>query len=187
VLKNFLRLFTNTQRLQEKIQTLNPADELLDPESRRLFDALCQFIWIQGEPLPLIFDLNEKIYTEQAITHETLRQLEACGLIDFEPGGFVKRKLGKHTRLFYCGEPIKIGFPGAMNNQLDLGHVILTEYGKTLATNTRIVRNQAFYDYVINRWFQAGYSVASIQIDQRNPRIRSTDQIPTKQELPDNH
>lgn len=183
-----MRLLMNTARQSRKnSRTCNPADQLLSSENRRLFDALCQFIWIQGEPLPLIFDLNEKIYTEQAITHETLRQLEGCGLIDFEPGGFVKRKLGKHTRLFYCGEPIKIGFPGAMNNQLDLGHVILTEYGKTLAANTRISRNQAFYDYVINRWFQAGYSVASIQIDQRNPRIRNTDQIPTKQELPDSH
>ncbi|MDC8444961.1 MAG: hypothetical protein LV471_03425 [Nitrosomonas sp.] len=159
----------------------------MSAENKRLFDALCQFVWIQGEPLPLIFDLNEKIYTEQAITYETLQQLKVCGLIHFEPGGFVKKKLGKHTRLFYCGEPTKIGFPDAMNNQLDLGHVILTEHGKALAANIRIVRNQPFYEYVINRWFQAGYSVASIQIDQRNQRIRGAAQVPTKQELSDSH
>ena len=159
----------------------------MSAENKRLFNALCQFVWIQGEPLPLILDLNEKIYTEQAITHETLRQLEVCGLIHFELSGFVKKKLGKHTRLFYCGEPIKIGFPDAMNNQLDLGYVILTGYGKALAANIRIVRNPVFYEYVINRWFQAGYSVASIQIDQRNQRKRGAVQIPIKQELPDSH
>ncbi|MDR4651147.1 MAG: hypothetical protein MRJ52_01915 [Nitrosomonas sp.] len=154
----------------EKNQVRNSADDLLSPESQRLFEALCQFIWIQGEPLPLILDLNEKIYTAQSITHETLRQLEFCGLIHFEPDGFVKKGLGKHTRLFYCGEPTKIGFPDAMHNQLDLGHVILTDYGKALAANIRIVRNPVFYEYVINRWFQAGYSVASIQIDRRSQR-----------------
>ncbi|MDR4520914.1 MAG: hypothetical protein R3E36_10015 [Nitrosomonas sp.] len=156
----------------EKNQARNSANDLLSAENQRLFEALCQFIWTQGEPLPLILDLNEKIYTAEAITHETLRQLEFCGLIHFEPDGFVKKGLGKHTRLFYCGEPTKIGFPDAMHNQLDLGHVILTDYGKALAANIRIVRNPVFYEYVINRWFQAGYSVASIQIDRRNQRVK---------------
>lgn len=162
-----------SQQCQKKTRPAIRADDLLSPESQRLFEALCQFIWIQGEPLPLILDLNEKIYTAEAITHETLRQLEFCGLIHFEPDGFVKKGLGKHTRLFYCGEPTKIGFPDAtMHNQLDLGHVILTDYGKALAVNIRIVRNPVFYEYVINRWFQAGYSVASIQIDRRSQRVK---------------
>lgn len=140
----------------------------LSKENKRLFDVLCQFIWIQGEPLPLIFDLNETIYTQQGITRDALKQLEACGLINFEPDGFVKKKFGKHTRLFYCGKPTKIGFPDDMNNQLDLGCVILTEQGEALVSTRDIPRNQAFYEYVISRWYQSGYTVASIQVDQKN-------------------
>lgn len=140
----------------------------LNEENKRLFDALCQFIWIQGEPLPLVFDLNEQIYTQQGISCDALRQLETCGLINFEAHGFVKKKLGKHTRLFYCGKPTKIGFPDDMNNQLDLGYVILTDQGKALVSTRDIQRNQAFYEYVIRRWYQSGYTVSSIQVDQKN-------------------
>jgi len=155
-----------------------------NPEITRLFDIFCQFIWTQGEPLPLIFDLNEKIYTEQGITQNTLKLLEADGLLLFAPEGFVKKKFGKHTRLFYCGEPTKIGFPDDMDNQLDLGHVILTERGKTLATSHKIKRNEAFYNYIINHWYQSGYTVTSIQIDQRN---KNANKQSTEPVLPDNH
>ncbi len=149
----------------DKVSTeLNNAISLYHIE---LFDALCQFVWIQGEPLPLVFDLNEKVYTQQGITKDSLKQLERCGLISFDPVGFVKKKFGKHTRLFYCGQPIKIGFPDDMNNQLDLGHVILTERGKALVSDRSIPRNQAFYEYVIRRWHESGYLLASIQVDKK--------------------
>ena len=48
----------------------------------------------------------------------------------YESRGFVKKGLGKHTRLFYAGKPTKIGFSGETNNQLDLGHVLLTNTGE---------------------------------------------------------
>lgn len=139
----------------------------LSEENKQLFNALRQFMWIQGKPLPLIFDLNEKIYIQQGITHDALKQLEACGLINFEPDGFVKKTFGKHTRLFYCGKPTKISFPEDMNNQLDLGYVILTEQGKAQVSTHDLPRNQAFYEYVIRRWYQSGYTVSSIQVDQK--------------------
>ena len=141
----------------------------LSEDIKKIFAALHQFVWIQGEPLPLIFDLNETIYTQQNITQDTLAQLEKYGLIHFETGGFVKKKLGKHTRLFYCGKPTKIGFPNNMNNQLDLGCVILTERGKALLSIHDIHRNQAFYEYVIRHWYESNYVVTSIQVDQKAP------------------
>jgi len=137
--------------------------------SEKIFDALHQFVWIQGGPLPLIYDLDEPIYTQQGITRETLFELEISGLIHFEPGGFVKKRLGKHTRLFYCGKPTKIGFPNEMNNQLDLGSVMLTERGRTLLLFDKIRRNQAFYEYIIRRWYESNYVVTSIQIDRKTP------------------
>ena len=140
----------------------------LNSNDNQLFEVLCQFLWIQGEPLPLIFDVDHEVYTKQGITPSTLKHLETAGLITFETQGFVKKGFGKHTRLFYCGRPTKIGFPNDENNYLDLGHVLLTQHGKELASTYTISRNQQFYEYVINRWFQQGLVLSSIQIERNH-------------------
>ncbi len=137
----------------------------LNPEDSRIFEALCQFLWIQGDPVPLIFDVKNEVYTKQGITLSALRHLEEIGLIVFEVNGFVKKGLGKHTRLFYSGKPTKIGFQNDGNNYLDLGHVLLTERGKKLVSAFHVPRNQQFYEYVIKRWYQQGLVLSSIQID----------------------
>ncbi len=139
----------------------------LSPNVKKIFDALHQFVWVQGGPLPLIYDLDEPIYTQQGITRETLAKLASSGLIHFEAGGFVKKKLGKHTRLFYCGKPTKVGFPSDMNNQLDLGCVILTERGKASLSLDKISMNRTFYEYIIRRWYESNYIVTSIQVGQK--------------------
>ena len=138
----------------------------LDPEDSRIFGALCQFLWIQGDPLPLIFDVSNEVYTKQGITLSTLKHLDAVGLIVFDVNGFVKKGLGKHTRLFYSGRPSKIGFHDDANNYLDLGHVLLTERGKEMVSAYTLSRNQEFYEYVINRWFRQGLVLSSIQISR---------------------
>jgi len=135
-------------------------------DDNQLFETLCQFIWIQGEALPLIFDLDHPIYTVQGITPSTLKRLESAGLIVVEPEGYIKKGFGRHTRIFYCGRPTKIGFSQNQNNALDLGHVLLTEQGKVLASTHTISRNQQFYEYVINRWFQQGLILSSVQIER---------------------
>jgi len=142
----------------------------LNPEDGRIFEALCQFLWIQGDPQPLIFDVQNEVYTKQGITLSTLKHLEGIGLIVFDVNGFVKTGLGKHTRLFYSGKPTKIGLQNNENNQLDLGHVLLTERGKQMVSAFKPSRNQEFYEYVINRWFQQGLVLSSIQIG-RNQKI----------------
>lgn len=142
----------------------------LPEDGKHLFEALCQFVWIQGDPLPLIFDVTDTVYVEQGITLDGLRRLEALGLIFFEANGYVKRGYGKHTRMFYCGKPTKIGFSNEANNSLDLGHVLLTDRGKRIFSliTSSSRKNQRFYEYVVQRWFQQGLMVASIQIDRHN-------------------
>jgi hypothetical protein len=127
-----------------------------------LFTSLCQFIWVQGEPLPLIYEMENEIYTKQGINLSALKQLEASGLISLEPAGYVKKRFGRHARLFYHGKPTKIQFPQDANNQLDLGHVLLTDLGKSLATICDARRNQEFYEYVVEKWFHQGMVVSSI-------------------------
>lgn len=157
--KDWLITISPSAMANEGIASLNAND-------RKIFEALCQFVWIQGEPTALIFDVENVVYTKQGITLSALKHLEVLGLINYEPTGFIKKRLGKHTRLFYCGKPTKIGFLHDENNQLDLGHVLLTEAGKELALIFTATRNQEFYEYVIKRWHQQGFILSSIQVDQ---------------------
>lgn len=145
---------------------INPSQNSIIINDHQLFETLCQFIWIQGESLPLIFDLNHPIYTDQGITPSTLKRLESAGLIVIEPQGFIKKGFGRHTRIFYCGRPTKIGFSQNQNNALDLGHVLLTKQGKALASTYTISRNHQFYEYVIHHWFHQGLILSSVQIER---------------------
>ena len=94
-------------------------------------------MWVQGEPLLLVYEIGHEIYTTQGIDLPALERLEAAGLLSMDAAGYVKKWFGKHTRLFYFGKPTKIQFPQDASNQLDLGHVILTEQGKALARGFR--------------------------------------------------
>ena len=134
----------------------------LDEEDAVFFTSLCQFVWIQGEPLPLIYDLEDTVYLKHGINFTLLTHLDAIGLIFLEPAGYVKRWFGKHTHLFYFDNITKIQFPHGANNQLDLGHVLLTDKGKALAAASNATRNQEFYEYVIEKWFREGLVTSSV-------------------------
>lgn len=164
----FMLFMTSGINRSENILSGDRSRSDLSPKDNQLFAALCQFLWIQGDPLPLIFDVKNEVYTQQGITPITLQHLETIGLITFDTNGFVKKGLGKHTRFFYCGKPTKIGFQNDENNYLDLGHVLLTNDGKKLASTYQVPRNQQFYEYVINRWFRQGLVLSSIQIERNH-------------------
>jgi len=171
-------LFKVSPHLEKSLKNADNTTFTLSQDDRVLFLSFCQFLWIQGEPLPLIFDIDDKVYTSQGITSFSLKRLEVIGLIMYEPRGFVKKRLGKHTRLFYAGKPTKIRFSNEINNQLYLGHVLLTNTGKEMAHSLSVQRNQLFYEYVIGKWFSQGLVLSSIQIKSRK--------YTTKQELPGN-
>jgi hypothetical protein len=134
----------------------------IDEQNIALFSSLCQFIWVQGDPLPLIYNPEHHIYVSQGINPSSLDNLRSTGLIFFERGGFVKRKFGKHTRLFYFGKPTKIQFSREMGNELDIGQIVLTEKGKALAARCKGNPNHDFYHYVIECWSQQGLITSSI-------------------------
>ncbi len=136
----------------------------IDEQSVVLFSSLCQFMWVQGEPLPLIYEMEHDVYARHGIDQAALRHLERIGLISLDAVGYVKKKFGKHTRLFYFGRPTKIQFRQEMNNQLDLGHVLLTEKGKELTAFCKAAPNQDFYEYVVKKWSGQGMITSSILI-----------------------
>ena len=62
---------------------------------------MCQFLWIQCDPLLFIFDLNNEVYINQEVSVELLKRLDSIALIAFEAKGFVKYGFGRYTRLSY--------------------------------------------------------------------------------------
>ncbi len=167
LIADFLRYITADVRSVQKIKLESEQLPNIAYDDEQLFKVLCQFVWVQGDPLPLIFDIRDEVYKQQGLTLSGLERLAALGLIEFDTQGFVKKGFGKHTRLFYCGKPTKIGFPNEANNSLDLGYVLFTERGKQFFSAITVLRNQQFYEYVIQRWFQSGVSLSSIQIDRK--------------------
>ena len=135
---------------------------IVDKHDIGLFRSLSQFMWVQGEPLLLVYEIGHEIYTAQGIDLPALERLEAGGLLSMDTAGYVKKWFGKHTRLFYFGKPTKLQFPQDANNRLDLGHVILTERGKALARGFRGTPNQEFYEYTIETWVRQGLVTSSI-------------------------
>lgn len=139
----------------------------VNEEDIALFAPLCQFAWMQGEPLPLIYEPEHEVYTRHGINLQSLQRLEASGLILLEPAGYVKRKFGRHTRLFYFGRITKIQFPLETGNALDIGHVLMTNKGKAVAAQvgSKVAPNQQFYEYVIKKWFQQGMVISTVVKD----------------------
>ena len=68
----------------------------LDKKDAELFQSLCRFVWVIGSLTPLVFDTDEKIYTDHGINFGSLSHLDSLGLIQFGVvSGFAKTRLPK--------------------------------------------------------------------------------------------
>ena len=55
---------------------------------------LCAYAWQIGDVVPLIYDHQDKIYTDGGLYFDALRHLEEIGLISFQPiAGYAKQHL----------------------------------------------------------------------------------------------
>lgn len=140
----------------------------IDKKDATLFTAFCQFVWMIGEPAPLIYESTDEIYTKQGITFAALKHLDAIGLISFESvSGYGRTGFGKYAHVFYYGQPTLIEFGGDSNNRLDVGHVLLTNIGKELVPICGSSRNDDFYHYVIRKWFERGLVLSSVALPRQ--------------------
>ena len=135
----------------------------IDKKDAALFTAFCQFVWMLGNPSPLIYEIDNKVYEKHGITFASLKHLDAIGLISFESvSGYARTGFGKYAHLFYYGRAMAIEFAADAGNQLDVGHVLLTSTGRELATICGSNRNQEFYEYVVERWSKNGLVLSSL-------------------------
>ncbi len=125
----------------------------LDKADADLFTKLCGFGWMVGNVVPLIFDVQKSVYTDNGITFGALSHLESIGLIKFENlSGFRRLGLPKKFHVLYYGQPLLLEMPKEEGNELEIGHVLLTKVGQELAPICGSKPVEGFVDYVKERW-----------------------------------
>jgi hypothetical protein len=135
----------------------------IDKRDAHLFTAFCQFVWMIGDPTPLIYDLQQDIYSKAGITFDSLKHLDAIGLISYESvAGYKKMGFGKYVHFFYYGTPVLVEFPLDTKNEIQLGHVLLTATGKELVAISGSTMNAEFKEWVLNKWINEGLVLSSI-------------------------
>ena len=126
----------------------------LDKSDAEQFSNLCGFGWLMGLNItPLVFDHTAEIYKEQGITFTSLTHLESIGLIRFDHlAGFVWNNLPKFVPVHYFETGVVLTMPKEADNQLALGHSLLTKIEQELAPISGSKPVDGFLDYVKNRW-----------------------------------
>jgi len=125
----------------------------LDKADADLFTRLCGFGWVVGNVVPLIFDVEKSIYTDNGIKFNALIHLESIGLIQFNSlTGFRRLSLPKRFYVLYYGQELLLEMPKDEDNELELGHVLLTKVGQELAPICGSQPVDGFLDFVKVRW-----------------------------------
>lgn len=125
----------------------------LDKVDAELFTKLCGFGWQIGNVVPLVFDIYAKIYDENGITFNALIHLESIGMIQFNHlSGFRRLKLPKKHDVLYYGQSLQLEMPKDEDNELQLGHVLLTRVGQELAPICGSEPVDGFLEYVKEKW-----------------------------------
>lgn len=125
----------------------------LDRVDADLFTKLCGFGWMVGSVVPLIFDVQAKIYEEHGITFNALSHLESIGLIQFNHlSEFRRLKLPKKFFVLYYGQALMLEMPKDEGNELVIGHVLLTKVGQELAPICGSKSIDGFVEFVREKW-----------------------------------
>jgi len=125
----------------------------LDKKDAELFCRLCGFGWMIGNVVPLIFDVKADIYNQQGINFSTISHLESLGLVQFNSlSGFSRLGLPKQFNVFYYGRSVELSFPKDVDNELNLGNVLLTRAGQELAPICGSSVVNGFFEHVYDKW-----------------------------------
>jgi hypothetical protein len=134
----------------------------LDKHDAMAFTSLCSCGWVIGEATPLIYNVEDPVYSSVGITFMSLTHLDAIGLIRFESlTSFQRTGFGRRIVALYYGAPVLLEFPNDSENHIDIGHVIFTQIGKQLAPIVASQRSEGFFLYVLEQWTKKGLCPSS--------------------------
>ena len=110
----------------------------LDKAEALLFTKLCGFIVFIGEPTPLVFDESAQIYNRHGIDFSSLSHLDSIGLIQYGGlTGFLRKNMPKKVTAWYYQRPIILQLPKDIENDFDIGKVLLTRIWEGTRTDKR--------------------------------------------------
>ena len=136
----------------------------LDKSDAEAFSKLCSFVVFMGDVVPLVYDTDHQIYTGHGVTFSLLSHLDSIGLIQFGGvTGFVRRGFSQKGHIYYYGQPLYIEFSQPENNQMELGHVLLTKVGQQLAPISGSRPRDGFVEYLNEKWKELGYKIDSAE------------------------
>jgi hypothetical protein len=108
--------------------------------------------------VPLIYDTDHSIYKDHGINFMGVSHLESLGLVHLNNiSGYVRRGLAQKGFVYYFGNKVWVGFHKPDNNELQLGHVLLTKAGQQLGPICGAQPRTGFVDYVKEKWKSLGY------------------------------
>lgn len=133
----------------------------LDKNDALLFTKLCSFIWTIGDPIPLVFDSENELYTKNGINFSSLKHLDSIGLISFEVvSGYRKVGLDKIVKIAYGEKIITLEFPKDKENDLGIGQVIFTDVGMQLTSICNPPIIEGTIKYALAEWAKKGVKEA---------------------------
>jgi len=129
----------------------------LDKSDAELFAKLCSFGWFFGGVIPLVYDYKNEIYSKAGITFPVLTHLNDIGLIRFESiAGFRSSGMSEKFLALYYGKRVLIQFPKPKDNDISLGHVLLSKAGQELAPICNPKQQEGFFEYTLSVWKENG-------------------------------
>ena len=164
----------------------------LSKEDALLFSDFCQFVWsVGGEHAPLIYDWNHKIYDiRQYRIYGAIQKLADCRLISTPGGeaqhmqvltvgggfsGYGKKFIYPECHCAYFDASVLVNIPPAVVGQskyqfaMSLGSVKFTEAGRELYRICEVQKNDAFFQYAVEKWMELGYNPHSVwpKVDEK--------------------
>jgi hypothetical protein len=125
-----------------------------DARDAVFFTAVCGFVWlIENTRVPLVFDANGEIYESHGVNYSVLAHLDSIGLLVFSGLTSLKRRhLRKKANALYFGRAVQLTFPDDVNNNLEVGKVMLTAAGHELLSICGAEPVDGFFDYIYGIW-----------------------------------
>ncbi|ATE84744.1 hypothetical protein B9J07_25675 [Sinorhizobium sp. LM21] len=121
-------------------------------EDAELFTRLCTNIWMLGDMVPMIPNIQgARSDDDCSLSFQELQHLDDIGLITFESVTTYRRSgFSKKALVAYYGHPVILEFPGGPQHEMEIGHVILTSSGKDLAPISGSLPSVKAYENVLS-------------------------------------
>ena len=131
-----------------------------EKEDAEVFRRLSQLVWtVNGDPVVLMYDAEEEVYSSVGISYEQLLRLEELGVIAYEPAsprGFRFEMPSRRITVSYFGSSVSLQLPE--DREILVGPVSLSRAGEELLSICKADRNDDFHRYILSHWEFLGYS-----------------------------